>query len=100
DEAAQLIKDPRLSDLIEELFATARKYNTGVWTITQNFLSFKESNLSSKIKINTTTTIFLSHANDEEAKRLVASDFGFTETERGAFDSLRTVKGEYALALF
>ncbi|HNW15539.1 MAG TPA: type IV secretion system DNA-binding domain-containing protein, partial [bacterium] len=100
DEAAQLIKDPRLGDLIEELFATARKYNTGIWTITQNFLSFKEVALSSKIKINTTTTIFLSHANDEEAKRLVASDFGFTETERGAFDSLRTVKGEYALALF
>lgn len=100
DEAAQLIKDPRLGDLIEELFATARKYNTGVWTITQNFLSFKETNLSSKIKINTTTTIFLSHANDEEAKRLVASDFGFTATERGAFDSLKTVKGEYALALF
>lgn len=100
DEAAQLIKDPRLGDLIEELFATARKYNTGVWTITQNFLSFKESNLSSKIKINTTTTIFLSHANDEEAKRLVAQDFGFTDQERGAFDSLQTVKGEYALALF
>ena len=100
DEAAQLIKDPRLGDLIEELFATARKYNTGVWTITQNFLSFKETNLSSKIKINTTTTIFLSHANDEEAKRLVAEDFGFTGPERGAFDSLKTVKGEYALALF
>lgn len=100
DEAAQLIKDPRLGDLIEELFATARKYNTGVWTITQNFLSFKETSLSSKIKINTTTTIFLSHANDEEAKRLVAQDFGFTDMERTAFNSLRTVKGEYALALF
>lgn len=100
DEAAQLIKDPRLGDLIEELFATARKYNTGVWTITQNFLSFKESNLSSKIKINTTTTIFLSHANDEEAKRLVSLDFGFTDQEKGAFSSLKTVKGEYALALF
>ncbi|HPS31092.1 MAG TPA: TraM recognition domain-containing protein [bacterium] len=100
DEAAQLIKDPRLGDLIEELFATARKYNTGVWTITQNFLSFKEVALSSKIKINTTTTIFLSHANDEEAKRLVASDFGFTGQEKAAFDSLKTVKGEYALALF
>ena len=100
DEAAQLIKDPRLGDLIEELFATARKYSTGVWTITQNFLSFKETSLSSKIKINTTTTIFLSHANDEEAKRLVAADFGFTDMERAAFNSLRTVKGEYALALF
>ena len=49
DEAAQLIKDPRLADLIEELFATARKYNTGVWTVTQNYLSFKELSLSSKI---------------------------------------------------
>lgn len=100
DEAAQLIKDPRLADLIEELFATARKYNTGVWTVTQNYLSFKELSLSSKIKINTTATIFLSHAGDEEAKRLVSSDFGFTEQEKAAFDGLKTVKGEYALALF
>ena len=100
DEAAQLIKDPRLSDLIEELFATARKYNTGVWTVTQNFLSFKEASLSSKIKINTTTTIFLSHANDEEAKRVIADDFGFTQYEKSAFESLKTVKGEYSTALF
>ncbi|MBP5202049.1 TraM recognition domain-containing protein [bacterium] len=100
DEAAQLIKDPRLADLIEELFATARKYNTGVWTVTQNFLSFKEFSLSSKIKINTTTTIFLSHANDEEAKRVIAEDFGLSPAEKEAFESLRTVKGEYSTALF
>ena len=100
DEAAQLIKDPRLSDLIEELFATARKYNTGVWTVTQNFLSFKEASLSSKIKINTTTTIFLSHANDEEAKRVIAEDFGFSKEEKAAFGTLKTVKGEYSTALF
>ncbi|MBQ3368848.1 TraM recognition domain-containing protein [bacterium] len=100
DEAAQLIKDPRLADLIEELFATARKYNTGVWTVTQNFLSFKEVSLSSKIKINTTTTIFLSHANDEEAKRVIAEDFGLSAAEKEAFESLKTVKGEYSTALF
>jgi len=100
DEAAQLIKDPRLSDLIEELFATARKYNTGVWTVTQNFLSFKEAAISSKIKINTTTTVFLSHANDMEAERVIAEDFGFTQRELEAFESLRTVKGEYSSALF
>ena len=100
DEAAQLIKDPRLADLIEELFATARKYNTGVWTVTQNFLSFKEVSLSSKIKINTTTTIFLSHANDEEAKRVIAEDFGLSAAEKTAFESLKTVKGEYSTALF
>lgn len=100
DEAAQLIRDPRLSDLIEELFSTARKYNTGVWTVTQNFLSFKEASLSSKIKINTTTTIFLSHANDEEAKRVIAEDFGFTNYEKSAFESLKTVKCEYSTALF
>jgi len=100
DEAAQLIKDQRLSDLMEELFATARKYNTGVWTVTQNFLSFKEAALSSKIKINTTTTIFLSHANDEEAKRVIADDFGLSVSEKEAFESLRTVKGEYSTALF
>ena len=100
DEAAQLIKDSRLANLIEELFSTARKYNTGIWTVTQNFLSFKEVALSSKIKINTTTTIFLSHANDEEAKRVIAEDFGFTPLEKAAFESLKTVKGKYSSALF
>lgn len=100
DEAAQLIKNPRLGDLIEELFATARKYNTGVWTITQNYLSFKEASLSSKIKINTTTTIFLNHAGDEEARELVSEDFGLSEAERRVFNSLKTVKGRYAEALF
>ncbi len=99
DEATQLIKDPRLVGLIDELFSTARKYNTGVWTITQNFLSFKEAALSSKVKINSTTTIFLSHANDEEAKRIVIEDFGFSPAESEAFSSLKTVKGEYATAL-
>ncbi|MCK5808895.1 ATP-binding protein [bacterium] len=100
DEATQLIKDPRLVSLIDELFSTARKYNTGVWTITQNFLSFKEAALSSKVKINSTTTIFLSHANDEEAKRVVIDDFGMSKAEAEAFSSLVTVKGEYATALF
>ena len=99
DEATQLIKDPRLVSLIDELFSTARKYNTGVWTITQNFLSFKEAALSSKVKINSTTTIFLSHANDEEAKRVVIEDFGMSDEESQAFSSLKTVKGEYATAL-
>lgn len=100
DECAQLIKQPAMADLVEEMFATARKYRTGVWTVTQNFLSFKESNLSSKIKINTTTTIFLTHAEDPEAKRLVAADFGFTAQQKGAFESLRMEKGKYSLALF
>lgn len=100
DECAQLIKQPAMADLVEEMFATARKYRTGVWTITQNFLSFKETNLSSKIKINTTTTIFLTHAEDPEAKRLVAADFGFTEQQKAAFESLKMEKGKYSLALF
>ena len=100
DECAQLIKQPAMADLVEEMFATARKYRTGVWTITQNFLSFKETNLSSKIKINTTTTIFLTHAEDPEAKRLVAADFGFSEQQKAAFESLKMEKGKYSLALF
>lgn len=100
DECAQLIKQPAMADLVEEMFATARKYRTGVWTITQNFLSFKETNLSSKIKINTTTTIFLTHAEDPEAKRLVAADFGFTDQQKAAFESLKMEKGKYSLALF
>lgn len=99
DEVAQLIKDPRMVSLIDEMYSTARKYLTSITTITQNFLAYKEAALSSKIKINSTTTIFLSHARDEEAKRLVAQDFGFSDQELQAFYGLQTVKGQYSLAL-
>lgn len=99
DEAAQLIKEPRMASLIEEMYATARKYNAQIYTITQNYLSYKECNLSSKIALNTTASFILSHAEAPEAKRLVADDFGFSEFERREFEALRTVKREYALAL-
>ncbi len=99
DEAAQLIKDPRMASLIEEMYATARKYHAQIYTITQNYLSYKECHLSSKIALNTTASFILSHAEAPEAKRLVADDFGFSEFERREFEALKTVKRQYALAL-
>jgi len=99
DEAAQIIKDPRMVSLVEEMYATARKYNAQVYTITQNYLSYKECNLASKILLNTTASFILSHAEAPEAKRLVATDFGFSESERREFEALKTVKRQYALAL-
>lgn len=99
DEAAQLIKDPRMISLIDEMYSTARKYNAQVYTITQNYLSYKECNLSSKIKLNTTATFILSHADAPEAKRLVAEDFGFSDYEKKEFEGLKTIKRQYALAI-
>ena len=99
DEVAQLIKDPRMISLIDEMYSTARKYNAQVWTVTQNYLSYKECNLSSKIKLNTTATFVLSHADAPEAKRLVAEDFGFSDYEKREFESLKTVKRQYSLAI-
>ncbi len=99
DEVAQLIKDPRMVSLIDELYATVRKYNAQIFTITQNYASYKECGLSSKIKLNTTTSIVLSHADAPEAKRLVAQDFDFSEYERAEFEQLKTIKRKYSLAL-
>lgn len=99
DEVAQLIKEPRMISLVDELYSTVRKYNAQIFTITQNYQSYKESGLSSKIKLNTTTTIILSHAEAREAKRLVAEDFGLSEFEKKEFDELRTVKRQYSMAL-
>jgi len=49
DEVARHIKDKIMADYIEELYMTVRKYGAAIWTITQNYLNFKECNLGSKL---------------------------------------------------
>lgn len=99
DEVAQLIKRPEMVGLLDELYSTARKHNTSVWTVTQSYNTYRQSPLASTVKLNSTSQVFLSHASDEAGRRLIAEDYDFSEREKVLFDRLRTVKGEYSSAL-
>ena len=99
DEVAQLIKRQEMVSLVDELYSTARKHKTSVWTVTQSYESYRKSALANAVKLNSTTNIFLSHAADENGRRQIADDFQFTRREKSLFDNLRTVKGMYSQAL-
>ena len=46
DEVAQLIRRPALAALVDELYSTARKHRTSVWTVTQQYASYTGSPLA------------------------------------------------------
>jgi len=96
DEVAQLIKRDSMKSLLDELYSTARKHNTSVWTITQQFAAYKKSAVAGVIALNSTTLVLLSHANDSRARDLVATDLSLNEREAELFGSLRTVKGQFS----
>jgi hypothetical protein len=99
DEVAQLIRQPEMVALLEELYSTSRKHRGAVWTITQQYSTYRESVLASTIKLNSTTQIFLSHASDEQGRQLIAEDYAFSRREKNLFDGLKTLKGQYSSAL-
>ena len=99
DEVAQLIKRREMAGLVDELYSTARKHRTSVWTVTQSYQTYRQSALADAIKLNSTTQIFLSHANDESGRKLIAEDYMFSRREKKLFDQLKTVKGRYSTAL-
>lgn len=99
DEVAQLIKRQEMVGLLDELYSTARKHQTSVWTVTQSYQTYRQSALANTIKLNSTTQIFLSHASDEAGRRQIAEDYHFSRREKHLFDHLRTVKGRYSNAL-
>ena len=99
DEVAQLIKRREMAGLVDELYSTARKHRTSVWTVTQSYQTYRQSALADTIKLNSTTQIFLSHANDESGRKLIAEDYMFSRREKKLFDQLKTVKGRYSTAL-
>lgn len=94
DEVAQLLVYDSFQKLIEEMFRTARSANASCWVVTQNYVDYKKSGISDVLNINTTNKFFLSHADDETARNLIAKDFAFTEKQKEAFLGLHTVKGE------
>ncbi len=99
DEVAQLIRRQEMVSLIDELYSTARKHRTSVWTVTQSYSTYRQSALAATIKLNSTTNIFLSHASDAAGRKVIADDYQLRTRDQVLFDSLSTVKGRYSEAL-
>lgn len=97
DEVARLIQQPAMLGLFEELYDTARGYNTSIWTVTQKYLAYCKSALAETVQINSTTAAFMSHAEQAEAvRRRIVEDWNFNGREAALFRSLRSVKGEFS----
>lgn len=98
DEAGELARSDTLGDLLGELFATARKWRCGVWAVTQAWSTLVQEApvASDKIRVNTSTQIFLSHGADEQAVATLAQDWGLTDDEQGWMRGLQTIKGQYS----
>lgn len=99
DEVAQLLKRPEMVSLVDELYSTARKHATSVWTVTQNYGAYCKSAVAETVKLNSTTQVFMSHATAADVRGKVAQDFDFSERERFLLESLVTRKGEYSEVL-
>lgn len=99
DEVAQLLKRPEMVSLVDELYSTARKHATSVWTVTQNYGSYCKSAVAETVKLNSTTQVFLSHATAADVRAKVAEDFDFSARELYLLESLVTRKGEYSEVL-
>jgi type IV secretory pathway VirB4 component len=99
DEVAQLLRRPEMTALVHELYSTARKHNTSIWTVTQKYSDYVASAVAGTINLNSTTQLFLSHARAASVRRQIVEDFELNEREEFLFESLRTRKGEFSEAL-
>lgn len=98
DEAAQLMNQPAILELMEELLRTGRKHRTATWLISQDYEKFAGSSLDALIRGFTTSQFFLNHGDDKESRDLVAKHYGFSERERELLKSLKTQKGQQGFA--
>ena len=88
-----------MTALVHELYSTARKHNTSIWTVTQKYSDYVASEVAGTINLNSTTQLFLSHASAAALRREIARDFEMHEREAFLFESLRTRKGEFSEVL-
>lgn len=95
EEAAQLLS-VGMRGTIEELFATARAHGTAVATITQEYDAYRRSGIAGVINLNTTSTIFLSHAEAANAIAPIIEDFRLNQQEAAILGKLTAVRGEYS----
>lgn len=99
DEVAQLLRRDAMKALVHELYSTARKHRTSIWSVTQKYSDYVQSAVAGTIKLNSTTHLFLSHARAADARRQIAADFELNPREEALFESLVTRKGLHSEAL-
>jgi len=99
EEAANLLT-VGMKGAIHELLTTARAHGTSVGVVTQEYEAYRRSGVSGTVNLNTTTSVFLSHASAPGVIAPIAADFGFNEAEEKAFRELRAEKGKYSELLF
>jgi len=99
EEAANLLQ-LGMRDTVEELLTTARAHGTSVCVITQEYDAYRRSGIDGVVNLNTTSTIFMSHAEAANALVPIVQDFQLNEAEAAALRSLRAVRGQYSELLF
>ena len=95
DEAARLFLTPSGKDFAIECYRTFRKYNAGIYCISQNYRDFlSDQELSDSLMPNTTNVIILRQRKIDWNDFKSAFDFNDAQVE--AIKSLEIVKGKYS----
>lgn len=95
DEAERLFQTELARQFVITCYRTWRKFNSGIWALSQNYKDFlRDKNLSDSLLPNTTSLIVLRQRKiDWEDFR---QTFDFNEAQVNAIKSLEVVKGKYS----
>jgi len=95
DEAARLFLTPSGKDFAIECYRVFRKYNAGIWCISQNYRDFlSDQELADALMPNTTSVFILRQKKIDWKDFQNAFDFNDAQVE--AIKSIEIVKGEYS----
>jgi len=95
DEAQRLFQTPSGKDFAIDCFRTFRKYNAGIYCISQNYRDFlSDKDLADSLMPNTTNVFILRQRKIDWEDFKIAFDFNDSQVE--AIKSLEIVKGKYS----
>lgn len=99
DEAHRLFLTPSGRDFAIESYRVFRKYNAGIWCVSQNYRDFlSDRNLADALMPNTTSVFILRQRKIDWDD--FKSTFDFNDTQVEAVKSLEIVKGKYSEFFF
>jgi len=99
DEAHRLFLTPSGKDFAIESYRVFRKYNAGIWCISQNYRDFlKDRDLADALMPNTTSVFILRQRKIDWDD--FKSTFDFNDAQVEAVKSLEIVKGKYSEFFF
>ena len=99
DEAHRLFLTPSGKDFAIESYRVFRKYNAGIWCISQNYRDFlKDRELADALMPNTTSVFILRQRKIDWDD--FKSTFDFNDAQVDAVKSLEIVKGKYSEFFF